>query len=390
MRKKPLNKKSLVVKSNEINEAHYKLSANEQKLILTMISQIQPEDADFKPYRIEIKELRDLLGISTGDIYPMVAKMAKDLRARELVFYNSGTDSYLNVGWLSASEYFQSKGYVELEFSPRLKPYLLQLKQRFTSYRLQNIIQLKSGYAIRLYELLRQYGKIGKREFEVIELRKILGIADNEYRLYGHFKERVLLVAQKELAAKTDLQFSFEEIKTGRAVTSLRFNVLTRLPEPPQDSIAADYKVNDPYDIAIEKLQPYERDLFQRLQKTFKLSKKQAHEITTGYLARDGKERVEGVMDYCHAYWQKSLKIDRTAHIGAITWTAFKDSWQIQPSLFQEPIKKPVKKEIPPEPTEEERAEVKRLLAEWRKQYDKSNAPENDPTALEGTAGTGI
>ncbi|MBF0459101.1 MAG: replication initiation protein [Nitrospirae bacterium] len=300
--------KYLVVKSNELIESHYRLSLNEQKIILAMISRIKPDDKDFTPIRFSVEELTAMMGVS-GEYHAEIRKVVNILRHRDLHIHNPQEDSYLDVSWLSSSKYYRGKGYVELRFDPTLKPYLLQLKERFTAYQLQNVMQLNSLYSIRLYELLKQYVKIGKREFEITELRKILGIADNEYRLYGHFKNKVIITAQKELQAKTDLSFELDEIKTGRAVTSLRFHVLTRLPEPPTDTIAADFTITDQYDLAISKLPEYERGLFQRLQKTYLLSKKQAHEITTGYLPREGKEYVEAVMDYCHTYHKKAARL---------------------------------------------------------------------------------
>ncbi|MBF0459107.1 MAG: replication initiation protein [Nitrospirae bacterium] len=368
MAKKAL--KHLVVKSNELVEAHYRLSLNEQKIILAMISRIKPDDADFKPIRFSVEELTEMMGVSGGAYHTEIRAIANNLRHRDLHIYNSKEDSYLDIGWLSASKYYKGKGYIELRFDPYLKPYLLQLKERFTAYQLQNVMQLNSLYAIRIYEILKQYGKIGKREFDIIELRKVLGITDNEYKLYGDFKRFVLLTAQKELSAKTDLQFSFEEIKTGRAVTSLQFHVVTRLPEPPQDAIAADYTIHDEYDLAVSKLPDYERGLFQRLQKTYLLSKKQSHEVVTGHLPREGKERIEGVLDYCHTYHKKAARIDPKAHLGAITWTAFKDGWQVeQQDLFKETVPTYKKIEPPPEPTEENKAEVKAMLADFFKRF---------------------
>ena len=38
-------------------------------------------------------------------------------------------------------------------------------------------------------------------------------------------KPKVLLVAQKEINNKTDISFDFEEIKTGRKVTTLKFYI---------------------------------------------------------------------------------------------------------------------------------------------------------------------
>ena len=366
------NLKHLVVKSNELVEAHYRLSLNEQKIILAMISRIKPEDKDFEPIRFSVEELTELMGVSGGVYYTEIRDIARALRIKTLHIYNPNEDSYLDIGWLSASKYFHGKGYIELRFDPYLKPYLLGLKERFTAYQLQNVMRLDSSYSIRVYELLKQYGKIGRREFTIDELKKTIGIADNEYKLYNNFKQRVLLTAQTELQAKTDISFTFDEIKTGRAVTGLHFHVFTKLPETPTDSISAEFTIKDEYDLAVSKLPEYERELYKRLQATYKLSKKQAHEVVTAYLPREGKERIEGVLDYCYGYWQKGLKKDAKAHVGKITWTAIKEGWQVQVDLFTEPTPKAKKKE-PPDIDRMTPEEAKVFFAEMRKAVDKDS-----------------
>ena len=114
-------------------------------------------------------------------------------------------------------------------------PYLLELKEQFTTYYLANIMSLKSTYSIRIFELLKQYEKLGKRKIELENLRQLVGtteidqngeIIKEDYPLYGHFKSRVILTAQKELKQKTDILFNFKEIKQGRKVIAIEFEIL--------------------------------------------------------------------------------------------------------------------------------------------------------------------
>jgi plasmid replication initiation protein len=128
----------------------------------------------------------------------------------------------IQVAWLSYVAYNESEGTIDIRFDPFLRPYLLELKREFTSYKLENVVQLKSTYAIRIYELLKQYEKIKERTFLLNDLRKLLG-AEEIYPAYGNFKQRVLVPAQKELKNKTDISFDLEEIKTGRRVTKVKF-----------------------------------------------------------------------------------------------------------------------------------------------------------------------
>jgi len=222
-------KNNLVRKANSLIEASYKLSINQQKVVLLLASSIKPGDENFQPYQINIKDFANLLGLKNKNFYNEISHLTKDLLSKTLSIATE--DSLLQINWLSSVQYFKGSGLVELCFDPKMKPYLLQLKERFTTYRLKEIIQLKSSFSIRIYELLKQYEKIGERVFLLEALRENLGIGPDEYILYGDFKRRVLLASQAELAAKTNISFDFEETKEGRKVTKIRFVIHVQNPE---------------------------------------------------------------------------------------------------------------------------------------------------------------
>lgn len=215
----------LVTKSNELIEASYKLTTNEQRIVLMLAAKVQPEDQEFKCYRIEVDEFVELLGLKRTGVHNDIQEIIKNLMKKSFGIkrHESGRRSVLYMPWLASAEYFIGQGYMELEFSPKLKPYLLQLKERFTTYKLHDVMQLRSVYSIRIYELLKQYNTIGNRLFELDDLKFTLGIEKSEYEKYGHFKAKVLKVAQKELEEKTDISFDFEEIKAGRKVAKINF-----------------------------------------------------------------------------------------------------------------------------------------------------------------------
>ena len=54
----------LITKSNYfIMNCNYDLSLEEQKIILTLASMVQPEDEDFKAYKFRISDFMKLLGL---------------------------------------------------------------------------------------------------------------------------------------------------------------------------------------------------------------------------------------------------------------------------------------------------------------------------------------
>jgi plasmid replication initiation protein len=225
-----MNKKNdLIVKSNYIIEASYKLSIGEQRIIYVLTSMIKPEDKEFKPYRINIKEFAEIIGVKTKDIYYQVHKYIESLRDRDLTIRKQ--NSVLKMKWLSSAEYFSNDGYIELCFDPKLKPYLLLLKDRFTKLSLTQMVSFTSQYSARIYEFLKQYEKLNKRIFVIEQLKCDLGISIDEYKMYADFKRKILIVATKEINDKSDLYVDFEEIKTGRKVTSIKFNIKSKMKE---------------------------------------------------------------------------------------------------------------------------------------------------------------
>lgn len=216
---------NLVTKSNMLIEANYKLGVVEQKIILCLASNIQPNDSDFKTYTLEIKEFTKLLGLKGTPKYTELRQISKELMQK--VFEIRIDKKIIQVAWLSYVAYNESEGTIDIRFDPFLRPYLLQLKREFTSYKLDNVVKIKSSYAIRIYELLKQYEKFQERTFLLADLRKMLG-AEDVYPAYGNFKQRVLVPAQKELKKKTDISFEIQEIKIGRRIDKIRFHITSR------------------------------------------------------------------------------------------------------------------------------------------------------------------
>jgi Initiator Replication protein len=243
-----VNRNKLVTKSNKLIEANYKLGVVEQKIILCLASNIHPTDSDFKTYTLPIKQFTNLLGLQGTPKYTELRKVTKELMQK--VFEVRINKKVIQVAWLSYVAYNESEGTIDIRFDPFLRPYLLELKREFTSYKLENVVKLKSSYAIRIYELLKQYEKIKERIFPLSELRNTLGV-EEIYPAYGNFKQRVLIPAQKELKKKTDISFEIEEIKKGRRVSKVKFVIHS-----------VDKKINEESSLFEENLEQFQHPNF--------------------------------------------------------------------------------------------------------------------------------
>ena len=226
-----MNENYLVTQGNNLIEARHKkpLTAREQKIILTMVSMIEPSDKDFKDYMISVRDFHEMLGLEGREHYTEIKTVVESLMTKvvEIPLEDKG---WLMTHWVSTARYIDGSGVIQLRFAPELKPYLLQLKTVFTSYKLNNILSLKSVYAIRLYELMKKWQQLSRWECSIDSLRGKLGASNKSYNLYGNFKNKILIPAIKELNEQTDLFIQFTEVKKGRKVDAIEF-IIRRAPE---------------------------------------------------------------------------------------------------------------------------------------------------------------
>ncbi|EOO25384.1 hypothetical protein ICM_04782 [Bacillus cereus BAG1X2-3] len=215
-----IKENNIVSKSNTLIEANSRLNLVEQKILLCLASNIEPHDRDFKTYTFSIKHFHNLLGLNGSTKYSELSKITKGLLSK-VIEIRTG-EELIQVSWLSSAIYNRNKGTIDMRFDPLLKPFLLELSSKFTSYRLANVIKLRSTYAIRIYELLKQYEDLKERTISLENLRYYLDAMDI-YPNYANFKQRVLKPSQKELDQNTDISFEFEEIKLGRKVQKIKF-----------------------------------------------------------------------------------------------------------------------------------------------------------------------
>ena len=220
-----LEQSQSVVKSNTLVEARYRLSLQESHVILWLLTQINPDDEDFKTHSMKITDFAKMVGVRAEGQYDKFQKITENLMRRVLKIKVTETNDLLQVSWLSSARYRLGKGDVLLEFSPQLKPYLLQLKSQFTKISISDAMGFKSVYALRIFELLVQYEAIGQREISINELRDYCGISKGEYKLYKDLKRRVINRAKDEINEKTDYAIDYKEIKDSRKVVAIDWSI---------------------------------------------------------------------------------------------------------------------------------------------------------------------
>lgn len=220
-----------IVKHNDlVQKSRFSLSLTEQKTVNFLISLIKPKknicDVQSLEYNFDIQTYCKICGIdyANGTNYKMVRDTLKSLRDKSVIMtLPDGTET--SVSWVQKFWSNKGTGRAKVRFDEDIAPYLFELCENTTRFELLNILPMKSKYSIRLYELCRSWAKLSSKTYTVLELRKLLYIADDELVRYPDFRRRVLEIAQKEINKYTDLDVYFESITKGRKVIKIRIHI---------------------------------------------------------------------------------------------------------------------------------------------------------------------
>ena len=195
-----------------------------------LIMQIRPDDEELKSYLITVPELAKLLNVSAANLYRDMDSITDDILTNHVAIKDPAQGRFLKIQWVSACAYEKGVG-LAAKMNPLLKPFLLNLKEHYTQYQLENILAMKSVYGIRIYELLmkEQIMRYLPREGThiVLTMQEIREACDCEekYQKISQFKAKVLDVAIREIERTTTYVVSYEDIKKGRSIEAFRFYI---------------------------------------------------------------------------------------------------------------------------------------------------------------------
>ena len=207
----------LVEKRNILNEIRKtNMTLQQLRFFSIYLSKINARDLSTRIVRFPLSDFQKIMGLGKMNIQSF--RNTVDSLLRNVIHIPTPTGGLVSFTLfqrclLDKDEY--GNWYVEINANDDALPLMFDFKSHYFTYQLWNALQLKSATQIRIYELLKQYEYIGKREIEVSELRELLGIAPNEYPRFSNFKIRILDSCQKALAENTDICFTYERGKVG-------------------------------------------------------------------------------------------------------------------------------------------------------------------------------
>ncbi|MCP3659066.1 MAG: replication initiation protein [Bacteroidetes bacterium] len=180
----------LIRQHNGLTGAKYNLTPIQKDIIYLLLSQIKEIDEPDKIYKFHISALytKNRRGVNYTRIKEDIDELLKQkIEIKKLT------------GWLkfpavvSSIEYVEKEGMFELEISSKLRPYLFNLKNNFTTFWSETALNIKSTHAKRIYEMLSQYKDTGFLKISIRDLKERLYLI-NHIRLQLNFPSKTLKI----------------------------------------------------------------------------------------------------------------------------------------------------------------------------------------------------
>lgn len=211
---------------NIITGGRQDLTAVQMDIYFMFLSKLK-KDANNYLYNISLLEIQRLTGREWH--YNQLKEATNDMVEKGFYIKNKKGNT-VKVTMFASAEYIDGKGYIELEISQKLKPYLLDLKDNFTSFQLFSVLSMTSKYAKWVYILLSRWKDVGIYAVTVDDLKYSLSLKGvkgevEQYKQWGQFKDNVLEQAVKQINKYSDLKVSYTTEKRSRLIYRVIFDI---------------------------------------------------------------------------------------------------------------------------------------------------------------------
>lgn len=255
----------ILSRSNKLILSRYSATLVENKIMALSFKRVKLNKNGNPAVVFTTNELRKLTGVRGNGFYDQLKIAAAGLMNKMVYMEDEQAQSFSFINLIQKAEY--REGAFTVVFTNESKALLYDLKSNFTSMSIDTLFSFKTNHAYRLYEILKVHEyKIGDNNKPVeivyplsdlklqlncintegkkvkIELMKphpnydkIVNDLDTEkkFESWYEFKRRVLEKAIKEINQTTELNISYDPIRTGRGgkTTAVRFYLQRKIVE---------------------------------------------------------------------------------------------------------------------------------------------------------------
>ena len=209
-----INKESkLIYQHNVITSGRYDYSACMLDILFMVLSGLEVGKLE---YTIHIQDIETITGRKWN--LKQLREATESIGSR---MFEIDTPESLEQIWLfSKVKYLKGTGSFTVKLNDEATPYFFDLKNNFTALQLKSVLNCSSKYAKRLYSIACQWRSVGSKRFEIVELKKMLGLIDKngneQFERISDFKKFVLDIARTQISENTDIELDYELKKRGR------------------------------------------------------------------------------------------------------------------------------------------------------------------------------
>ena len=228
----------ITIQSNDITHARSVLNIYERRIVNAIIDNLSTEIREMANYRVQAISYRNdnvdadsiIMKFRANDIvkhdrYKELRDALVGLKSKAV--YIEKKDGTRITGFLNWGELPAKSEIITLSVDKVFYNTLFDLTKGYTIFQARVLNSLTSVHATKLYEVLASWRD---RDFMIISVQELRRLTDclDKHLLYANFKARVLEIALKQLNDNklTDIRFSYKEVKKGKTVESIRFNII--------------------------------------------------------------------------------------------------------------------------------------------------------------------
>ncbi|MGL5414305.1 MAG: replication initiation protein [Clostridium sp.] len=207
----------------QISKLNIRINRNitdlEKRLLGLFIVGMNEENLD-EEIIFYIKTLEECFNISKEE----VIKLLRSINDIVMYVVDEEEEEYI-INPLSYIKYNLKENKVCFRWNNSIEGLYEELKKIYFKINDGQSEKLKGKYTWKLYEVLKGLEQNKSYYISIEYLKKILRVGNN-YKLYADFKRKVILYAKKEIENKTDIGFSFEEVKEEKKIVGI--NIIVR------------------------------------------------------------------------------------------------------------------------------------------------------------------
>jgi plasmid replication initiation protein len=231
-----IKKNYIIEKRNDLNSIRANgMSLQELRFFSIYLAKINSRDLSTRVVEFKISDFQKIMNFK-GHLNIENLKNITNKLLSKVINIPNDENGYTAFTLFKKCKVYQNKEdgewYVQIDANDESLELMFEFKKKYFTYELWNALQLKSSNQLRMYEILKQYERIGERIITITELRHLLGIKDKEYTRYEDFRKCVLDTCKDALKMYSDIQFSYEP--TGKKgprgkIIYLKFTIIKNL-----------------------------------------------------------------------------------------------------------------------------------------------------------------